>query len=140
MTEEAKSGGTPCNTPRDRVPLYSFLSLLSLFIILRFVCLPFYFPSYHTRRPEIQFIDDTLYKEKDTRLGQMTKKHYLGLLEVQVLEPEDYIARLLHHLLVFDFQGLDVGADLKQPGMEEVEPPSQLVPLPLHRGLADYLP
>ena len=41
---------------------------------------------------------------------------------------------------MFDFQGLDVGADLKQPGMEEVEPPSQLVPLPLHRGLADYLP
>ena len=140
MTEEAKSGGTPRNTPRDRFPLYSFLSLLLLFVILRFVCLLFHFPSYHTRRPEIQFIDDTLYKEKDIRPGWTTKKCYLGLLEVQVLEPEDYIAQLLHHLLVFGFQGLDVGVDLKQPGMEEVELPSQLVPLPLHQGLANYLP
>ena len=140
MTKEAKSGKTPHNTPRDRFPLYSFLSLLSLFVILRFVCLLFHFPSYHTGRLETQFIDDTLYKEKDIRPGWTMKKCYLGLLEVQVLEPKDYITQLLHHFLVFDFQGLDVGADLKQPGMEEVELPSQLVPLPLHRGLADYLP
>ena len=79
-------------------------------------------------------------KKKEIQPGRTTKKRYLGLLEVQVLEPEDYIAQLLHHLLVFDFQGFDVGADLKQPGMKEVEPPSQLIPLPLHRGLADYLP
>ena len=140
MTKEDKSGRTLRNIPKDRFPLYSFLSLLSLFNILRFVCLLFPFPSYHTRRPETQFIDDILYKEKETRPGWMTKKHYLGILKVQVLEPEDYITQLLHHLLVFDFQGLDVGADLKQPGMEEVELPSQLVPLPLHRGLANYLP
>ena len=140
MTEEDKSGGTLRNIPRDWFPLYSFLSLLSLFDILRFVCLLFPFPSYHTGRPETQFIDDILYKEKETRPGWTTKKRYLGILKVQVLEPEDYIAQLLNHLLVFNFQGLDVGADLKQPGMEEVEPPSQLVPLPLHRGLADYLP
>ena len=132
MTEEDKSGGTPRNTPRDRFPLYSFLSLLSLFVILRFVCLLFPFPSYHTRRLETQFIDDVLYKEKETRPGQTTKKRYLGILKVQVLKPEDNIAQLLHHLLVFDFQGLDIGADLKQLGMEEVESPSQLVPLPLH--------
>ena len=61
------------------------------------------------------------------------------ILKVQVLKPKDYITQLLHHLLVFDFQGLDVGVDLKQPGMEEVEPPSQLILLLLHRGLADYL-
>ena len=140
MTEEDKSGKTPHNTPKNQFPLYSFLSLLSLFIILRFVCLLFHFPSYHTGRSETQFIDDTLYKEKEIRPGRTTKKHYLGILKVQVLEPEDHIAQLLHHLLVFDFQSLDVGADLKQSGMEKVEPPSQLVPLPLHRGLSNYLP
>ena len=69
MTKEAKLGGTPCNTPRDQFPLYSFLSLLLLFIILRFVCLLFHFPSYHTGRPETQFIDDTLYKEKRYMTG-----------------------------------------------------------------------
>ena len=46
------------------------------------------------------------------------KKCYLGILKVQVLEPEDHLAQLLHHLLVFDFQGLDVGTNLKQSGMK----------------------